>query len=277
MRNREASQETLQDKTKILKERKKEHAEVNDRLAADQRELLRQQRLVVLGKLVATIAHKIGTPLTAISGHLQLLLEDPKLSTDLYQRIQTVFEQTQRLNSVMKDLLNFVRTPTLSFGPVNIAQCLEQSRKLFLPILEKQRIMIHIQCDPSLPLACADPLQLQEALNNLIDNAIDAMPEGGNLKIRAWSQYNQGHGENEPGISLEIQDTGVGILPHLLDKVVEPFFTTKDIGEGTGLGLAITSEIIQQHHGKLSIESKKGQGTSFLLWLPSWNEKNPCH
>lgn len=262
-----------QNTTMRVNQRKKERSLSNEQLASDQREVLRQQRLVVLGKLVATIAHKIGTPLTAISGHLQLLLEDPKLTSEFHQRIQTVFEQTQRLNSVMKDLLNFVRTPTLSLGPVDIAQCLEQSRQLFLPILEKQRIKFNIQIDSSLPLAWADSLQLQEAFNNLIDNAIDAMPEGGNLTVRGWPQGSQRNGVEESGIAIEIRDTGVGIPEHLLDKVVESFFTTKDIGDGTGLGLAITSEIIQQHNGKLSMESRQGQGTNFLLWLPPWNEK----
>ncbi len=257
-----------------LKERKQKRSLPNKQLATEQREVLRQQRLVVLGKLVATIAHKIGTPLTAISGHLQLLLEDPKLSSDFHQRIQTVFEQTQRLNSVMKDLLNFVRTPTFSLEPIDIAQCLEQSRQLFLPTLEKQNIFLNIQIESTLPLAWADSLQLQEAFNNLIDNAIDAMPEGGTLTVRAWPQDSKRNGVEEPGVAIEVRDTGVGIPEHLLDKIVEPFFTTKDIGEGTGLGLAITSEIIQQHNGKLSMESKEGQGTNFLLWLPIWNEKN---
>ena len=255
-----------------VKERKKERSLTTEQLASDQREMLRQQRLVVLGKLVATIAHKIGTPLTAISGHLQLLLEDTKLSSDTQQRIQTVFEQTQRLNSVMKDLLNFVRTPALSLGPVDIAQCLEQSRQLFNPILELQRIKFTVQIASSLPLARADSLQLQEAFNNLIDNAIDAMPEGGTLTVRAWPQNSRRNGMEEPGIAIEIRDTGGGIPEHLLDKVMEPFFTTKELGEGTGLGLAITSEIIQQHNGNLSMGSQGGQGTSFLLWLPTWNE-----
>ncbi len=255
------------------REQKQERNLPKEQLASDQREVLRQQRLVVLGKLVATIAHKIGTPLTAISGHLQLLLEDPKLSSEFHQRIKTVFEQTQRLNSVMKDLLNFVRTPTFSLEPVDIGQCLEQSRQLFLPILEKQGITFTIQIEPSLPLAWADTLQIQEAFNNLIDNAIDAMPEGGNLTVRAWSQDNHRNGVEESGIAIEVRDSGVGIPDLLLAKIIEPFFTTKDIGEGTGLGLAITSEIIHQHNGKLSMESKEGQGTNFLLWLPIWNEK----
>lgn len=263
----------LKRKAVQLNARKKEWNLSSEQLASDQREVLRQQRLVVLGKLVATIAHKIGTPLTAISGHLQLLLEDPKLSSTFHQRLQTVFEQTQRLTSVMKDLLNFVRTPSLSLGPVDIGQCVEQSRQLFLPILEKQGIKLNVQNASSLPLAWADALQLQEALNNLIDNAIDAMPDGGTLTVRTCPKTNPRNGVDEPGISIEIQDTGVGIPRNLQDKILEPFFTTKDIGEGTGLGLAITSEIIQQHNGKLSMESKQGQGTKFLMWLPTWNEK----
>lgn len=259
--------------TQDLKQRNEELVLANERLVVDQRELLRQQRLAVLGKLVATIAHKIGTPLTAISGHLQLLLEDPALSSEVNQRIQIIFRQTHRLNTVMQDLLNFARTPTLSLEPVSIPQCLDQALQLFLPIFDKQSIQLSTQYDASLPLACADCLQLQDAFNNLIDNAIDAMPHGGQLTVSAWPQESQGAVVNEAGICIEIHDTGSGIPSDCLESVFQAFFTTKDIGEGTGLGLAIASEIVQQHHGKLSVESKEGKGTTFFLWLPAWNEK----
>ena len=263
----------MQATTQDLKQRNEELVLANERLVVDQRELLRQQRLAVLGKLVATIAHKIGTPLTAISGHLQLLLEDPQLSSDVNQRIQIIFRQTHRLNTVMQDLLNFARTPTLSLEPVSIPQCLDQALQLFLPIFDKQSIQLSTQYHASLPLACADCLQLQDAFNNLIDNAIDAMPHGGHLTVSAWPQESQGAVVNEAGICIEIHDTGTGIPPDRLESVFQAFFTTKDIGEGTGLGLAIASEIVQQHHGKLSVESKEGEGTTFFLWLPAWNEK----
>lgn len=262
-------EETPQD----LQERNQELLLANERLVVDQRELLRQQRLVVLGKLVATIAHKIGTPLTAISGHLQLLLEDPQLSSEVNQRIQIIFRQTHRLNTVMQDLLNFVRTPTLAFEPVSIPQCLDQTLQLFLPIFDKQSILLSTHYQASLPLACADFLQLQDAVNNLIDNAIDAMPHGGQLKVSAWSQDSQGSVVHEPGICIEIHDTGTGIPPDCLESIFQTFFTTKDFGEGTGLGLAIASEIVQQHHGNISVESIEGKGTKFFLWLPAWNEK----
>jgi len=266
-------EDDIQATTQDLQQRNEELVLVNERLVVDQRELLRQQRLAVLGKLVATIAHKIGTPLTAISGHLQLLLEDPQLSPDVNQRIQIIFRQTHRLNTVMQDLLNFVRTPTLSLEPVSIPQCLDQALQLFLPIFDKQSILLSTHYHASLPLACADFLQLQDAFNNLIDNAIDAMPSGGQLTVSAWPQASQGAVVHEPGICIKIQDTGTGIPPDCLESVFQAFFTTKDIGEGTGLGLAIASEILQQHHGKLSVESKEGKGADFLMWLPAWNEK----
>jgi signal transduction histidine kinase len=244
----------------------------HERSVVDQRELLRQQRLVVLGKLVATIAHKIGTPLTAISGHLQLLLEDPQLSSEVSQRLQIIYRQTHRLNTVMQDLLNFVRTPTLALEPVAIPQCLDQTLQLFLPIFDKQSIQLSTQYHESLPLACADFLQLQDAVNNLIDNAIDAMPHGGQLRVSAQPKDRPDSVVHEPGVCIEICDTGIGIPPDCLESIFQTFFTTKHIGEGTGLGLAIASEIVQQHHGQLSVESTEGKGTTFFLWLPAWSE-----
>ena len=263
----------IQNTTQDLKQRNEELALVNERLAGDQRELLRQQRLAVLGKLVTTMAHKIGTPLTAISGHLQLLLEDSGLSPEVHQRIRIIFQQTHRLNSVMQDLLNFSRTPTLALEPVSIPRCFDQALQLFLPILDKQSITLSSRYDASLPLACADFLQLQEAFNNLIDNAIDAMPGGGRLSVSAWPQNGSGAVDNESGLLIEIHDTGSGIPRDIIQSIFQPFFTTKDVGEGTGLGLAIASEIVQQHQGKLSVQSDEGKGTSFFMWLPSWSEK----
>jgi len=271
--NRYQEDVTDRDTPQGLQQRNEELALANERLVVDQRELLRQQRLVVLGKLVATIAHKIGTPLTAISGHLQLLLEDPQLSSEVNQRIQIIFRQTHRLNTVMQDLLNFVRTPTLALESVSIPQCLEQTLQLFLPIFDKQSILLSTHYHASLPLACADFLQLQDAVNNLIDNAIDAMPHGGQLRVSAWPQDRQDSVVHEPGICIEINDTGTGIPQDCLESIFQAFFTTKDIGEGTGLGLAIASEIVQQHHGKLSVESTEGKETKFFLWLPAWSEK----
>ena len=262
---------TIQETSQDLKQLNEQLASVNERLATDQRDLLRQQRLAVLGKLVATIAHKIGTPLTAISGHLQLLLEDPTLFPAHQERIQLVFNQTERLHMVMQDLLNFARPPSLTLEPVSIPHCLEQALQLFRPVLEKQQIVVRTQINSSIPPACADSLQLQEALNNLIDNAIDAMPEGGSLTIRAWVPKSEAFPEQEPGVCVTIQDSGPGIPQHHLASIFEPFFTTKDIGEGSGLGLAITSEILHQHNGKITVESKEGAGTSFQLWLPLWS------
>ncbi len=266
-------EENIRDTTQDLKQRNEELSQVNERLVGDQRELLRQQRLAVLGKLVATMAHKIGTPLTAISGHLQLLLEDSQLSPEVQQRVRIIFQQTHRLNTVMQDLLNFARTPTLSLEPVSIPQCLDQAMQLFLPILEKQGIQLKTHYVSSLPLSSADFPQIQEAFNNLIDNAIDAMPNGGHLTVSAWPQHGPGTLDHEPGICIEIRDTGTGIPSELLESVFQPFFTTKGIGEGTGLGLAIASEIVQQHNGKLTVQSDAGNGTNFLMWLPSWNER----
>jgi two-component system, NtrC family, sensor kinase len=273
------ARDTLQGKvaeaTSELRARNEELAALNERLSAAQRDILRQQRLAVLGQLVATVAHKIGTPLTAISGHLQLLQEEPRLSPEIAERVQTMLKQTDRLNHSIQDLLTFTRTPSLTFEPVSLANLLGQCILLFKPLFQEHGIQLSTCFAPDLHPVQGDPFHLQEAINNLIDNAIDAMPNGGTLTLEAQNEPNPTQSLSE--VVLTVKDTGHGIPHEQKEKIFQPFFTTKILGAGTGLGLAITTEIIQLHKGSLSVISVEGQGTTFTLRLPVWkgNEYDP--
>lgn len=265
---RDALQTRVEDATAELRQRNEELAAVNERLSVAQRDILRQQRLAVLGQLVATIAHKIGTPLTAISGHLQLLQEDPHLPQEVLERVRTMLKQTDRLTHSIQDLLTFTRTPTISVEQVSLPHLIDQSLLLFRPLLQEHRIHAHTHFAADLLMVKGDAFHLQEAINNIIDNAIDAMPTGGQLTIQAQNAEDISHTGSE--VILEIHDSGPGIPQAHREKIFEPFFTTKSLGSGTGLGLAITTEIIQLHKGHVTVQSEEGHGTRFLIRLPAW-------
>ena len=131
--------------------------------------------MAVLGQLVATIAHKIGTPLTAISGHLQLLQETPELPQVIKNRVETVLNQTDRLGKVVQSLLNVARPPVLNMETVPLRVFMEQIESFFRPLCEKHHIVLTTECDPAVTTIQADPAQLQEVMGNLIENAINVI------------------------------------------------------------------------------------------------------
>ena len=265
---RDALQTRVEDATAELRQRNEELAAVNERLSIAQRDILRQQRLAVLGQLVATIAHKIGTPLTAIFGHLQLLQEDPHLPQEVLERVRTMLKQTDRLTHSIQDLLTFTRTPTISVEQVSVPTLIDQSLLLFRPLLQEHGIQGLTHFAPDLWPVQGDAFHLQEAINNLIDNAIDAMPDGGQLTIQARNAEDTP--QAGPEVIIDIHDSGPGIQREHIEKIFEHFFTTKSVGSGTGLGLAITTEIIQLHKGHITVHSEEGHGTRFLIRLPAW-------
>lgn len=265
---RDALQLRVDESTAELLRRNQELASLNERLLAAQREVLQQQRLAILGQLVATIAHKVGTPLTAISGHLQLLQEDPELSEKVHARVQTLLRQTDRLSKSVQDLLSLATTPTLNKEPITPSVLIEQVVNVFRPICEKRGVTVSIECDPAAPTVLGDPAHLQEVLGNLIDNALDAMPRGGHLSLRASLLPNDEEKAGAKDLLIDVTDNGHGIPAEHGRKIFDPFYTTKPLGEGTGLGLAIAMEIVKLHNGKLLVASEEGKGTTVSIVLP---------
>ncbi|MDE3035729.1 MAG: HAMP domain-containing protein [Nitrospirota bacterium] len=262
--------------TTEVRQKIKELARTNEILSTTQREAARAQRLSAIGQLAATVAHKIGTPLTALSGHIQLLQEDPQLSLEARRRIDTVEAQIERTSRIIQDLLLYARKPELTVVPLNLNECLEECVALLRPEIDRRGVVPVLALSPDLDKVQADPQQLQEVFCNLIENALDAMPTGGTLTIRSGTRGPTTAGSAGRRAAVEVEDTGEGIPREVQAQIFQPFFTTKKAGRGTGLGLAIALETVRAHGGQISVESEAGKGSRFLVLLPLSDGADRC-
>jgi PAS domain S-box-containing protein len=215
-------------------------------------------RLAALGTLSAGLAHEIRNPLSAIKTFVQLLPR--KISNPaFFDKFQTtVPRELNRINGLIENLLELARPPKLEFEMISLSDCLSQVEDLYRDKLEATKITLEISQEESLPKLWADKEHLVRALSNIVLNALEAMPEGGNLTVTAK--------ELAGGVVLQFTDTGIGIDEATKDKIFNPFFTTKDTG--TGLGLAMTHKILQEHGGHIEVDSAVGKGTTFTLTFP---------
>lgn len=224
-----------------------------------QQQLLTSEKLASIGLLSAGVAHEINTPLTGISSYVQILQK--KLTNDHHSQILEKIEaQTDRVTRIIKNLLNFARNPSeSSFHQVNLKENLEEIISLIEYKLKNMNIHLELELS-SLPSIWAEGEKLQQVFINIILNAIDAMPEGGTLKIELTQEENRA--------VVKIEDTGTGIKKRDLPHIFDPFFTTKGIGKGTGLGLSISYAIIKEHEGHISVKSESGKGSLFSIFIP---------
>jgi two-component system, NtrC family, sensor kinase len=257
--------------TAEIRQKNRELARSNELLSTAQRDAARAQRLSAIGQLAATVAHKIGTPLTALSGHIQLLQEDPDLTADARRRLQIVEGQIEQTSRIIQDLLIYGRKPEPMFEPMDLNACVEDCLSLMSPEIARRNVTLLADFNGSPMIIYGDSQQLQEVFCNLIDNAIDAMPTGGTLTIRVRPMDPErvpAHQADSPGsYAVDIFDTGQGIPRDMMDQIFQPFFTTK-AGRGTGLGLAIAAETIRAHGGAMAVESEPGKGSHFTVTLP---------
>ena len=247
-------------------------ARTNEMLSAAQHAAARAQRLSAIGQFAATVAHKIGTPLTALSGHVQLLMEDLSLPSKVRGRLQTVEAQIERTSRIIQDLLLYTRRAPPVRTKIDINDCLRECASLFRTECDRQHVACITELTADLPLVEADRQHMQEAFNHLIENALQAMPNGGSLCLRTalTDPVVFGGGLNQTGgVAIEIADTGHGIKPDHSAQIFQPFFTTKQAGRGTGLGLAIVQETIRAHDGRITVDSEPGKGTTFTIQLPA--------
>jgi PAS domain S-box-containing protein len=264
---RKQTEVALRKTAEELHKKNEQLAQANQLLSAAQRTAARVQRLSAIGQFAATVAHKIGTPLTALSGHVQLLKEDHSLAPHVRARLQIVETQIERTSTIIQDLLVYARRPDPVRSVVDINTCLQDSFALFQTECTRQQVMCTLALSPEPTLVSADRQQLQEAFNHLIENALQAMPTGGALSIRAYIVDVSG-GESDKRVGIDIADTGTGIEPEHLTPIFQPFFTTKTMGRGTGLGLAIVQETVRAHGGQITVESEPGKGSRFTILLP---------
>ncbi|RMG54104.1 MAG: response regulator [Acidobacteria bacterium] len=237
-------------------------------------QLLQAQKLESLGTLVGGIAHDFNNMLTAILGYAQLLLGQANQEDRFYEHLQQIEVLSQRAADVVQQLLTFSREGTSRQRRLLLHPLLKEIGKLLQRMIpENIEVEMHLAAED---LAIeADPTQLQQVVMNLVVNARDAMPEGGQLRIETArvkldESFCRAHPNLRPGdyVRLRVSDTGVGIPPDIQRRIFDPFFTTKEAGKGTGLGLPVVYGIVKNHGGAVEVESEVGRGTTIALYFP---------
>jgi len=222
-------------------------------------QLIRSEKLAALGQLAAGIAHEIRNPLTSINILIHSLRESLPSENSHGEDLKVIEEEINRINETVDQFLRFAKPASPLLEKAELIPILEETLQLLKPQIERRRISVQ-ESFRSLPPIAIDREQMKQVVLNLLLNAIQAMPEGGRLGLSAAMP------DDHEWIQLSIQDSGVGIPPADMDKLFDPFFSTKD--GGIGLGLSISHRIIDQHHGKIEVESAPGKGTRFTIWLP---------
>ncbi len=233
--------------------------DVTERTAMES-QLRQAEKLTSVGLLAAGVAHEVNTPLAGISAYVQMLqrkLPDTDPRGAILEKIE---KQTFRASQIVNSLLNFSRQETGDFRPVDLNNVVDETLSLAEIQLRKRQIEVRTELDEDVPVV-GDPIKLQQVLMNLLLNARDAMPQGGAVRISTIRQ-------NGNAI-LQVRDSGTGIDAETMEKVYDPFFTTKGIGKGTGLGLSVSYGIIQEHRGSITVDSEPGEGTVFRISLPA--------
>jgi two-component system NtrC family sensor kinase len=227
-----------------------------------QSKIMESERLALIGQLAANVAHELNNPLQGIVTYSNLILERMSNENSSTSSIQKIATQANRCKDIIRGLLDFSRQRKPDKTICNITSVLEEC----VAFLENQALFHNIQItkqfEQDLPMIVVDPSQMQQVFMNMIVNAAEAIEDSGNLTLGTRFLPGEEH------IEIEITDTGQGIPEENLKKLFDPFFTTKEVGHGTGLGLAISYGIIKEHKGKISVESKVDQGTTFLIHLP---------
>lgn len=245
-----------------LRESLKELSESNAELASARQALMNAEKLASMGQLAAGIAHEINNPLGVILLYAKLLLDEIPADAERRQDVALIAEQAERCRKIVAGLLNFARRNKVVRQPVDVTQMVDRCRRAVV-IPDNVRVTVRHQIED--PVAEIDEDQILQVLTNLIANAAEAMPQGGDLVIETAG--------NATEVTLRVRDTGTGIPPQHLSRIFEPFFTTKQIGKGTGLGLAVAYGIVKMHRGRIEVVSnadaaKGPTGTTFTVTLP---------
>jgi PAS domain S-box-containing protein len=233
--------------------------DVTDQVRREE-DLQHREHLASIGLLASGVAHEVNTPLTGISSYTQMLLEKRPPDDPEYGILRKIQQQTQRASGIASSLLNFARQADGDHQSVDVSGMAAETLQLFEPHLKGRRITMDREIETPLPSIMGNRGRLQQVLMNLLLNAVDAMPEGGTIAVRASASAGR--------VRLTVSDTGVGIPAEHLEKIYDPFFTTKPRGQGTGLGLSVSYGIIKEHAGTLTAESAPGEGSRFIVSLP---------
>lgn len=256
--------------TNSLRQSQSEMVRLNAELAGKvaqlertQAQLVQSEKLASIGEMSAAVAHGLRNPLASLRASAQLVLRHPG-SPAAGEQLQLILDEVDRLDRRITHLLAFSRPAPFRPNPERLATMVQEVLPAFGERLKTQRVQLEQDLPDDLPEVLADTMKLEQALMELISNALDAMPHGGRVSLTAQRAAGPA---GESGVAVELSDTGGGIPAETLPSVGQPFFTTRP--EGTGLGLATARRFVEQHGGSLDLKSKPGEGTTVRIWLPA--------
>jgi len=223
-----------------------------------ERRLQQSEKLAAVGELSTYVAHEIRNPMFAIAGFANSLLRSGSLDEKSRAKVSIILEESNRLDKILKSLLNFSRPTQGMEGRMDVEGVARQTMELMSLACQKQGVEVVVEVRPGLHAAKGDPELIKQCIINMVKNSMEAMPEGGRLTLRCYPR-------GEFAV-IEVEDTGAGIPPENLDHVFNPFFSTKD--KGAGLGLAMTKKILDEAGGSVELESEQGKGATVRLVLP---------
>jgi two-component system NtrC family sensor kinase len=256
-------------------QRERIETEATSRLAAVE-QLRRAERLNMVGRMAAGIAHEIGTPLNVVTGRAELIASGQLSDHESRSSALTIQAEAQRITKIIRELLDFARQSTPQRSTLDLVALIKSTVNLMEPLVAKHDATLEVSLPESSMLANVDPGQIQQVLTNLIINAAQAADRDGQVRIAISQVRTKPDGEDGkvgPYCKIEIRDNGKGLPDSERQHIFEPFFTTKDVGEGTGLGLSISHGIVQEHQGWIEVESELGVGSCFSILLPTADDK----
>jgi len=235
-------------------------------LLSVQQQIARAEKLASIGRLASGVAHEINNPLNGIKNCLYAVEKEPEnyAQTKLY--LQLIKEGMEYIETVVQKLLGFARQQPAAMETVNMNRIVEKVASLLDFNLRRRSVDFRLTLDSSIPEIKGDPQLLSEVIMNLLMNAIDAVGEHGRITVSTGPYENK-------GVTIRVDDNGMGILPEHLPQIFDPFFTTKGPKEGTGLGLSVTHGIVETHGGNIRVDSTPGRGSTFTVELPAENTR----
>jgi signal transduction histidine kinase len=219
--------------------------------------LSEMERLATVGQMTATIAHELRNPLTALRAAADMLMQEDDLSDTQRLYMEIIHDESRRLAELADEFLEFAKPFQFVIHPTPLKPIVQRVLSVQEPYLKSAGVQARLECPDEL-IAPVDAARLEQALRNLIQNAVQAMPDGGALTLRA---YDAGD-----AIALAVQDTGAGVPEPMRERIFMPFYTTRT--RGTGLGLSIVKKIVEGHNGRMTLECPPEGGSIFTLWLP---------
>ena len=261
-----------------------------EELKRTQAQLIQSARLAAIGELAAGVAHEINNPLTGIMGFTRLLLQEVDDDAPIREDLQIIDREAARTKDIVRGLLDFASQRETRLEPADVNEIVRSTVTLIRHQAKGARVTIKESYEENLPLISLDAEQIKQVFLNIVTNAIQAMPEGGELEVvtgylpqaqspkPASSQARRGVEGQSPKltegldgmdcVTVEFHDSGTGISMENLPRIFDPFFTTKEVAQGTGLGLSISHGIVERHGGRIEVESEVGQGSTFTVMLP---------